>query len=72
MVSPIVQQENTRGIFDGENPPSTTTIFDDSIFDTLSKEAIPFEPITIRVHSQDQITITNHGNDLIIVEKIAP
>ena len=72
MTSPLVQQANERGIFNGESTTSSTTILDDSIFDAVIKEAVPFEPIIIRVHSQEQITITNHGNDLIIVEKIAP
>ena len=71
MVSPIVAQVNERGIFDGEDPPSTTFIFDDSIFDTQTKDAVAFEPIVVFVHSQEQITAETHGNDLIIVEKIA-
>ena len=63
---------NERGIFDGESPTSSTTIFDDSIFDTLVKDAVPFDPITVFVHGNDQITTQQHGNSLVIVEKIAP
>ena len=63
---------NERGIFDGESPTSSTTIFDDAIFDTLVKDAVAFEPITVFVHGNEQRRAEQHGNSLVIVEKIAP
>ena len=57
-----------RGIFDGVNPPSTTFIFDDSIFDT--KIALPIDQavITALVHGTGDITTQTHGNEAIIVK----
>jgi len=57
---------DNRGIFDGDNPPSTTFIFDDSIFDTLAQQPIPANLITVFVHGDDSITVATHGNTDII------
>ncbi len=55
-----------RGIFDGENPPSTTTIFDDSIFDTEIVEPVPANEIIVFTHGfSNQINAFTHGNEII-------
>lgn len=57
-----------RGIFDGVNPPSTTFIFDDSIFDT--KIALPIDQAVIIaiVHGNSDITALEHGNEAITLK----
>ena len=54
-----------RGIFDGQNPPSTTFIFDDAIFDTLAKQPVASNEITVFVHGNEIITTEQHGNQPI-------
>jgi len=54
-----------RGIFDGESPVSTTTIFDDAIFDTELVEPVGQAFITVFVHGNEQITSLVHGNEVI-------
>jgi len=56
---------DNRGIFDGENPPSTTFIFDDSIFDTLAQQPVAANEITVFVHGDELITVQQHGNEPI-------
>jgi len=58
---------NGRGIFDGEAPVSTTTIFDDSIFDTLLSIPTATEPITVLFHGMDTIPTLYHNMETIIV-----
>ena len=54
-----------RGIFDGESPVSTTTIFDDSIFDTQLVVPVAKKGITVFVHGVEEIDTLVHGNELI-------
>lgn len=56
-----------RGIFDGESPPSTTTIFDPSMFDTLLAIPIGASPITVLMHGTEDIPVLFHGTEAIIV-----
>ena len=55
-----------RGIFDGENPPYTTTIFDDSIFDVEIVEPVPANELIVFVPGHTDIINTFwHGNETI-------
>ena len=54
-----------RGIFDGENPPSTTTIFDDSIFDVEIVEPVPANEIIVFTHGNQTNNAFTHGNEII-------
>ena len=54
-----------RGIFDGDAPVSSTTIFDDSIFDTQLVAPVAKSVITIFVHGEEEIVTLVHGNELI-------
>jgi len=58
---------NGRGIFDGEGPVSTTTIFDPVIFDTLLSIPTATMPITILFHGNETITALYHNMETIIV-----
>ena len=54
-----------RGIFDGDAPISTTTIFDDSIFDTQLVIPVAKKVIVVLVHGEEEIDTLVHGNELI-------
>ena len=55
-----------RGIFDGDAPESTTTIFDPLIFDTELTIPVAANPITVFVPGHtDTITTFWHGNQII-------
>ena len=54
-----------RGIFDGENPPSTTLIFDESIFDTLTTVPVASNELTVFVHGNKTLETFWHGNEPI-------
>jgi len=62
--------QNQRGIFDGENPPSTTFIFDPSIFDTLVQLPLSKNVITALFHGNDVITTPVPSMDTIIVKEV--
>lgn len=55
------------GIFDGENPPSTTTIFDGGIFDIEILLPASANNIPVFVHDNSQKTVLTHGNAEITI-----
>ena len=58
--------EQERGIFDGDSPISTTTIFDPNlIFDTELVLPVEKSVITIFVHGTEEVDTLVHGNELI-------
>ena len=59
--------EVLTGMFDGETPPSTSTIFDDNIFDTLVAVPIGVRPIVALFHGNEKIPTTFHGTEAIVV-----
>ncbi len=54
-----------RGIFDGDSPESTTTIFDPAIFDTQITEPVASNEIIVFVHGNQINNALVHGNELI-------
>ena len=62
--------QNERGIFDGETPPSTTTIFDPNIFDTLLQVPIGKNEIIVLVHGNAVIEAPVSSMDTIIVKEV--
>jgi len=54
-----------RGIFDGENPPSTTFIFDPNIFDTQLTLPVAQVPVNAFVHGNERQEAMIHGNERI-------
>jgi len=62
--------QNDRGIFDGQSPPSTTFIFDPSIFDTLLQVPIGKNEIIALVHGNAVIETPVPSMDTIIVKEV--
>ena len=54
-----------RGIFDGENPPSQTFIFDPAIFDISLSVPVASNEITVFTHGNKDIEMFWHGNQPI-------
>jgi len=62
--------QNDRGIFDGQTPPSTTTIFDPDIFDTLLQVPIGKNEIFAFLHGNAVITAPVPSMETIIVKEV--
>ena len=54
-----------RGIFDGDSPESTTTIFDPAIFDIQITEPVAANEIIVFTHGNQTNNAFTHGNELI-------
>ena len=55
------------GMFDGQNPPSTTFIFDGNIFDDEIALPMAANQIVVLVHDNSEKQALTHGNQEIAI-----